>query len=431
MKIKKFLLIILFMFFLVLVGCAKNDKDSEAPMEPSIPGDYTGAPIDSESKSESEGDVISGTDGIVTEGGKDEGGFNNTQAGQMSAKEWSDINNYSFWTELFMSSQDSKDGLFKEYFNKGYFDTLNMVTVTVKNQDVLIQGAKVELVDGNGKTIYTSITNTVGNAFLFPQKEQLEAIKEIYITVNGQTNKYEYSYSTENNKLSYDISLSNEKEKIIELMFVVDTTGSMGDEINYLKAEIDYVISEIKNSYNDVQIKLALLFYRDLTDSYVTKYFDFTTDINVQKKNLSEQYAGGGGDFEEAVDIALDEAVSKNWSNENTTKLLFHVLDAPPHYTQEIMTRYFNAINKASSIGIRIIPVASSGIDKYTEYLLRNEAMMTGGTYTFITNDSGIGGDHIEGTIGEADVEYLDLMIIRLIKEYYTGIPQEKVIYKK
>jgi hypothetical protein len=76
-----------------------------------------------------------------------------------------------------------------------------------------------------------------------------------------------------------------------------------------------------------------------------------------------------------------------------------------------------------------MIPVASSGIDKYTEYLLRNEAMMTGGTYVFLTNDSGIGGDHLEATVGETVVEYLNRLLVRLINEYHTGVAGEKVPY--
>ena len=178
-----------------------------------------------------------------------------------------------------------------------------------------------------------------------------------------------------------------------------------------------------------LEVRLALLFYRDFGDEYVTRYFDFSTNIEEQKKNLAAQNALGGGDWEEAVDVALEEAVTKKWSEQNTTKLLFHVLDAPPHYEKDIMTRYANAIQVASSKGIRMIPVASSGIDKYTEYLLRNEAMMTGGTYTYITNHSGIGDEHIEATVGETVVEYLNMMLIRIISEYYTGIEQEKVPY--
>ena len=138
--------------------------------------------------------------------------------------------------------------------------------------------------------------------------------------------------------------------------------------------------------------RLGLLFYRDEGDVYVTKLSDFTTDIAYQVDFISNQSANGGGDYPEAVDQALDEAINKaSWSNENTesTKILIHVLDAPPHYTKTNLQLFSKSIITAAEKGIRIIPVASSGIDKWTEFLLRTEALMTGGTYTYITNDSG------------------------------------------
>jgi hypothetical protein len=89
------------------------------------------------------------------------------------------------------------------------------------------------------------------------------------------------------------------------------------------------------------------------------------------------------------------------------------------------------SIISAAEKGIRIIPVASSGIDKWTEFLLRTEALMTGGTYTYITNDSGIGGGHIDATVPEKVVEYLNAMLIRLINEYHTGVIKEPIPYNQ
>ena len=74
--------------------------------------------------------------------------------------------------------------------------------------------------------------------------------------------------------------------------------------------------------------------------------------------------------------------------------------------------------------GIRLIPLASSGVNTETEFLLRSWAVMTGGTYTFLTNHSGIGGDHLEPTIGEYEVEKLNDLLVRVIAEY-CGISQK------
>lgn len=75
----------------------------------------------------------------------------------------------------------------------------------------------------------------------------------------------------------------------------------------------------------------------------------------------------------------------------------------------------------SSQKGIRISAVASSGVDKETEFLLRFLGIRTGGSYIFLTDDSGIGGDHIEPTVGQYEVELLNDLLVRVISEAVTG----------
>lgn len=84
----------------------------------------------------------------------------------------------------------------------------------------------------------------------------------------------------------------------------------------------------------------------------------------------------------------------------------------------QIIDETVKHVGEAAEKGIRIVPVAASGVDKSCEYLLRSMALKTGGTYTFLTNDSGIGYDHIEPTIGSYDVEKLNDMMVRIVGEY-------------
>jgi len=130
------------------------------------------------------------------------------------------------------------------------------------------------------------------------------------------------------------------------------------------------------------------------------------------------QYASGGGDTPEAVEQALDNAINKHEWTAGTTKLLFLILDAPPHNTSAITAKMHSLISDAARKGIRVIPVASSGIDKETEFLLRSLSVTSGGTYVFLTSDSGVGGGHIEPTIGDFQVEKLNSLLIRVIGEY-------------
>ena len=74
-------------------------------------------------------------------------------------------------------------------------------------------------------------------------------------------------------------------------------------------------------------------------------------------------------------------------------------------------------IQLAAKKGIKIIPVAASGVDKNAEFLLKFFAMATNGTYTFLTNHSGIGNNHIAPEAKDYNVETLNDLIIRLILE--------------
>jgi hypothetical protein len=169
----------------------------------------------------------------------------------------------------------------------------------------------------------------------------------------------------------------------------------------------------------DHKIRLASVFYRDLGDSYVVIKKDFTEDIVEAVKYLQSQSAGGGGDYPEGVDTALAVSVNElSWSAEASSRLLFMVLDAPPHEGKENLELIEKTIPVASEKGIRIIPLACSGVNKSTEYLLRSMALATNGTYVFLTDHSGIGNPHIEPTTDEYEVELLNDALVRIITTF-------------
>ncbi|MNR00215.1 von Willebrand factor type A domain protein [compost metagenome] len=202
-------------------------------------------------------------------------------------------------------------------------------------------------------------------------------------------------------------------------MFMVDATGSMGDEINYLKAELDDIVGRF-NREDGLNTRTGMVFYRDHGDEYVIRDFGFETDLKKVKANLMKQGASGGGDFEEAVDEAMENAIfQQQWTTEpNATKLMFMILDAPPHHQSAKIKRIQRSVKEAAAKGIILIPVVASGIDKPTEFLMRFMALSTNGTYVFITDHSGIGNSHLEPTVGQYKVEKLNQLLYRLTRKY-------------
>ena len=94
------------------------------------------------------------------------------------------------------------------------------------------------------------------------------------------------------------------------------------------------------------------------------------------------------------------------------------MLDAPPHHNAETLARLHRLTRAAADKGIRIIPVAGSGIDKPTEFLMRFLAASTDGSYVFLTDHSGIGGSHVKPTVGPHKVEHLNALLARVIGDY-------------
>ena len=97
----------------------------------------------------------------------------------------------------------------------------------------------------------------------------------------------------------------DESEDILDLMFTIDTTGSMGDELQYIKEELKDVVLRL-----DTNVRLSCNYYRDTTDTYTVKPFPFTTNIDKAVGQISRQYASGGGDDPEAVDLALLDSIT-------------------------------------------------------------------------------------------------------------------------
>ena len=123
-------------------------------------------------------------------------------------------------------------------------------------------------------------------------------------------------------------------------------------------------------------------------------------------------------------------AIGKQWSTGATTKLIFHVLDAPAHSGTSHEMKFNSAILSAAEKGIRISPIICSGAAELTEYTMRQAAIYTGGTFIFVTDDSGIGNEHHDPGLPNATVELLNSMLVRLVKGYHTGQFDAPVYWK-
>jgi|GEM_PF-2311568 len=201
----------------------------------------------------------------------------------------------------------------------------------------------------------------------------------------------------------------------LDVALVIDTTGSMGDELEYLKVELRDIAKEVSKSFPGVTQRWGLVVYRDHGDQYVTRSVDFR-GIEGFIEKLGEQEAGGGGDHPEAMDRAMNASAELSWrTGPATARMVFLVADAPTHSGADAR-RYASSVLEHRDAGTAIYPVGASGVGDDAEAELRLAAKVTGGQYIFLTNHSGVGGDHAAPKVDQYKVETLHAAMTRMIR---------------
>ncbi|WP_052248440.1 TonB-dependent receptor plug domain-containing protein [Chryseobacterium taiwanense] len=339
------------------------------------------------------------------------------KAGQLTAGEANDFSKWNYWMDIAVPTLE-------RYKNEWKFFPERRVSVQLVNKNKKpIVGEKLKLVNDKNEVIWEAITDNLGNAELWidPLTSSEQKIGKYILTdrSNNIISNQPKEFKNGQNLIILDKPCT--EKRALDLAFVVDATGSMGDEIAYLQSELLDVLKKVESNLKNTEVRYGSVFYRDQGDEYVTKKFDFNDNADQLLKFIKEQNAAGGGDFPEAVVEAMDVSVNElKWSTENSTKIIFLILDAPPHQSEENIDKLFKYIKTASQKGITVIPLSASDIDKQTEYLMRTFALMTNGTYIFLTNHSGIGNNHIEPTVESYEVEKLNDLLLRLILQRAT-----------
>jgi hypothetical protein len=338
------------------------------------------------------------------------------EAGQVTAGEWNDLKNWDFWKK-------SLDEDFKHYVSDWQSNFTEKYNVILRgSDDQPVADAVVLLKNKKGETIWTTRTDNLGQAVLF-EKTFNKTQEADYLVVFSEGKETPFKDIKPTKSITNELKIKSKcfNPANVDIAFVVDATGSMGDEISFLKSELYDVIRRVKRDNQQATFRLGSVFYRDFGDEYVSRVFDFSKSVKQNVAFIKEQNADGGGDFEEAVPEGLEAAIdSMSWNETAVARLLFLILDAPPHLSPRNIEKMQSIIQKATAKGIRIIPVTASGIDKNTEYLMKSLAVATGGTYTFLTDDSGIGNAHMKATTEKHEIEKLNDLLYRLIQQFST-----------
>ncbi len=266
------------------------------------------------------------------------------------------------------------------------------------------------------------LTASDGRAMFLPGMDGGEAHQKFTLTVYPPDGSRPVSQAMDTSQPSWKVRLSSAKARPVaglDLALVIDTTGSMADELEYLKVEIDSIARSVHQIFPEVEQRYALVVYRDEGDEYVTRSYDFTGSLEEFRSALARQRASGGGDYPEAVHLALAEAGKLHWRPAGTARVLFLVGDAPPH--EEYGRETLAAVGRLRRQSVRMFPVAGSGTAQQAEYIFRAAAMLTQGQYLFLTDHSGIGHPHIPPQVPDYQVERLERLMLRMIASELAG----------
>jgi Mg-chelatase subunit ChlD len=182
------------------------------------------------------------------------------------------------------------------------------------------------------------------------------------------------------------------ERKALEMVFALDTTGSMGGLIEGAKQRIWGIVNEVMQSESRPNVRIGLVAYRDRGDQYVTEVFPMTDNLDAVYTTLMDYRAVGGGDEPENVRRALADAVHKaGWSQQSDgiAQVIFLVGDAPPHtdYQDEPDTKKTAVAARRKGM---IVNAIQCGNIAGTKEVWQDIAQYGGGRYFAIPQDSGV-----------------------------------------
>lgn len=169
----------------------------------------------------------------------------------------------------------------------------------------------------------------------------------------------------------------------LDVVFAIDATGSMADEIDVVKEHVRTMMTRIRSGQPAPKVRFGLVAYRDHGDEFVTRVWGLTDDVDAIEGAVRQLVADGGGDTPEAVSEALHAAVHEIQWDGQAARMVFLVGDAAPH--QDAGADFRAEVREAKARGIKVHALGCSGILESGEGEFREVADLGGGRFEFLT----------------------------------------------
>jgi len=217
--------------------------------------------------------------------------------------------------------------------------------------------------------------------------------------------------------------------RTIDLAFVLDTTGSMSEEIDAVKQTIKTVAAQLSTAQTDVRI--GLVEYKDRGDELVTKTYPFSSDLAAFARGVSGIVASGGGDMPEDMQKGVQDAVEKlQWRSDAVSRMVVVIADAPPHLDYQDEKSFADSAKLAASKGIKLFTVSASGMNDTGQVVMRQMAQFTGASNMFVlrggAGPQSVGGGDPKSSCGGTQEQYssgkLDRLIVNKVKQELAAV---------
>lgn len=230
----------------------------------------------------------------------------------------------------------------------------------------------------------------------------------------------------------------------LDLVFVMDATGSMGSYIQSAKQNIEAIVTRLCSA-EGYDLRFGLVAYRDhppQDETFVSKSFPFCTELPLMQANLRTLSAQGGGDGPEAVEAGLLSALELDW-RERATKVVVLIADAPPHGLGEAGDGFpdgaptgvdpLQVLDRMSTRGISVYSVGCQpALSRYsfaTDFMIA-AAERTNGQAVALGSAAALAEVILGASIEEVELENLSRQIeaeVRDLQLAQPGLDEEEV----
>jgi len=347
-------------------------------------------------------------------------------AAAVKAGEWDDNANYREFQKWIASEQ-------RLPFHRA--DMTDRQFLVVRDADgKAVPRCPVVVSDEQGHRV-TLTTTASGRALLFPHAEGL-AGRDFSASTSCQNGSVSTRFSLAQSDGVIDLKLAVKRvlpaTRDVDLAFILDTTGSMSEEIAAVKATIQKVATALAAS--NVRLRIGLVEYKDRTDAFVTRVYPMTTDAAKFSRTVAGISATGGGDTPESMNEGLHVGLNGlEWSGNAVARMAFLIADAPPHLDYVSDSDYATDMRDAAHKGIQVFTVAASGMDTLGQVVFRQIAQYTGATNLFVLRGgagaASTGAGDPKSSCGGTQTAYssgnLDALIVHKVTRELKGLDRD------